>query len=168
METRADTYQLRLVMLLASVGSLAVIFAMLFVQYLFSSSEHWPATIDTIGEMMRYAEFFFMVFASFFSSSFLIWRFRETFGKLTDSWIPIVFLGSISLVTFFFLRIILSVGFRYRTSSFSTVEVGLIDVVSWAAAYMVAVIVISGIPCFLVSLIDKERNQTGQEFTKKY
>lgn len=91
------TYELRRTILFGAVASSSLIFSVLFLLFLSSQiSYHHSLSTDTISEMMGYAQFFLIAYASYFAAAVFVWRHAEYFSRFSVSWFLICLFGSVA------------------------------------------------------------------------
>lgn len=102
-----NTYELQRLLFLAAVGSVVSIICGLFFSWLsFQATYHHNIfTIDSINNIVAYAEFFIFVFVSFFISSMMARYFRKAFSVYAPSWFFVSFFGSLLFSFCFFTKL---------------------------------------------------------------
>lgn len=150
------SYDLRQVMLFGAVASSSLIFSVLFLFFLGSqlSSHHPGYSIDTITEMMGYAEFFLFAYGSYFAAAVLVWRYADCFSKISVSWLPITLFGSIVFSISFLMRVWVSDLMTYQEKNpFRSPPPGFSMVVLTIIVVAVISCLITSVGCSLITTI---------------
>lgn len=147
------TYELRRTILFGAVASGSLIFSVLFLLFLSSHIlYHHSLSTDTISEMMGYAQFFLLAYASYFTAAVLVWRCAEYFSRYSVSWLIISLFGSVafSFSSMAFLWIS-SPANPSKENPFEQATLGVLALAYSAIVLSIMCVVITSIGCGLVS-----------------